>query len=213
MNTDAFSLQAIPEDPSHGQDLIPAESLLDENSQELHNEYKSILARRPIDKLAQIPNAKVAISITENRITLDLSGEVSGHIKCDRFMNSDIFIVESSCVDKGYGPLLYDIAMETVTKHGCMLVSDRKIVSDDAFKVWKYYYENRPDIRKQELAVGHWHMGPRTEEYFKTMTEDTATWPDKSDPIWSLWHGYQKDPEILHALEDGNLLEVRDVNG
>jgi hypothetical protein len=213
MNTDAFSLQAIPEDPSHGEDLNVEEPLLSEDSQELRNDYKSILARKPIDKLAQIPNTKVKISVSEKRIVVEFDGEVKGYVRCDRIMNSDIMIVDSSSVDKGYGPLLYDIAMETVTKHGCMLVSDRKIVSNDAFNVWKYYYENRPDIRKKELKVGHWHMGPRTEEYFKTMTEDTATWPDKSDPIWSLWHGYQKDPEILHALEDGNLVEVRDVNG
>jgi|GEM_PF-6033902 len=197
----------------------PEESSVDsavvDTSTGLLSSYQAALStntpKRPIDKLLTIPNTKVKISIAKNRITLQLDGEVSGQMQCDRFMNSDIFIVESSSVDKGYGPLLYDLAMETVSKEGCSLVSDRKRVSDEAFAVWKYYYENRPDVRKKELDVGQWYTGNRSADFLENMTEDPSTWPDKSDPIWSLWHGYQKDPEILIALEEGKKLEVRDV--
>ena len=196
-------------------DKSPDDSVLGDESDVFHSAYVSTITadqpRRPIDKLLQIPNTKVSISIAENRITLELSGEVSGHIKCDRFMNSDMFIVESSRVDKGYGPLLYDIAMEEVTNQGCSLASDRKRVSNSAFAVWKYYYENRPDVQKKKLDVGLWYMGNRSEEHFKNMTEDPATWPDKKDPIWSLWHGYQKTPDILPMLKEHNRLEVHDV--
>ena len=39
----------------------------------------------------------------------------------------------------GYGPLLYDIAIEYASKYGTGLVSDRGSVSDDAQGVWGYY--------------------------------------------------------------------------
>jgi len=43
----------------------------------------------------------------------------------------------------GYGPLLYDVAMEVATMKGSGLVADRRIVSRHAQKVWQYYLGNR----------------------------------------------------------------------
>ena len=44
---------------------------------------------------------------------------------------------------KGYGPLLYDLAMEYATRKGGGLTADRKTVQDDAIKVWDYYATRR----------------------------------------------------------------------
>ena len=41
---------------------------------------------------------------------------------------------------KGVGALLYDVAIETAASRG--LTSDRDSVSDDAFPMWNYYYNN-----------------------------------------------------------------------
>jgi hypothetical protein len=46
----------------------------------------------------------------------------------------------------GYGPLLYDIAIEYASKHGTGLVSDRGSVSDAAQGVWRYYDQKRSDV-------------------------------------------------------------------
>lgn len=46
----------------------------------------------------------------------------------------------------GYGPLLYDIAVEIATKKGSGLVADRRLVSREAQNVWQYYLDNRPDV-------------------------------------------------------------------
>lgn len=47
----------------------------------------------------------------------------------------------------GYGPLLYDIAIEYASKYGTGLVSDRGSVSDEAQGIWRYYdSEKRPDV-------------------------------------------------------------------
>ena len=52
-----------------------------------------------------------------------------------------------SAAEKGWGPLLYDIAMT----NEILLTPDRKTVSDSAKNIWKYYYNNRPDIKKLKI--------------------------------------------------------------
>ena len=53
--------------------------------------------------------------------------------------------VAHSIASDGWGPMLYDIAMEWATLNGGGLVSDRVIVSRDARGVWDYYMANRGD--------------------------------------------------------------------
>jgi len=52
--------------------------------------------------------------------------------------------VIASAAASGYGPLIYDIAM---VHHG-KLYADRGSVSKTAKKVWSYYHNNRPDVKK-----------------------------------------------------------------
>ena len=51
--------------------------------------------------------------------------------------------VRLSSAAPGWGPLLYDIAIEYATLHGNGLISDREEVSDDARAVWDYYVNSR----------------------------------------------------------------------
>jgi hypothetical protein len=51
----------------------------------------------------------------------------------------------------GYGPLLYDIAIEWATVTGEGLMSDRESVSADAANVWEKYYNDRVDVIKIPL--------------------------------------------------------------
>ena len=55
-------------------------------------------------------------------------------------------MVRQSAADKGYGPLMYDIAMSAAKS----LVSDRDKVSPSAEKVWKVY-QQRSDVKKLPL--------------------------------------------------------------
>lgn len=52
---------------------------------------------------------------------------------------------------KGWGPFMYDIAMEYASQNGIGLTCDRAVVSKDAYKVWNYYLNNRPDVRAFQL--------------------------------------------------------------
>lgn len=47
--------------------------------------------------------------------------------------------VYQAMASSGYGPLIYDIAMEVASMKGSGLVSDRRMVSRDAQDVWAYY--------------------------------------------------------------------------
>lgn len=49
----------------------------------------------------------------------------------------------------GFGPMLYDIAMEMAGSRG--LMSDRRTVSTDAKIVWNYYDTKRPDVQKKQM--------------------------------------------------------------
>jgi hypothetical protein len=51
----------------------------------------------------------------------------------------------------GFGPLLYDVAMEYARSDG--LMADRRSVSSDAMKVWAFYLNSRPDVTPKQLDV------------------------------------------------------------
>ncbi len=54
------------------------------------------------------------------------------------------WLVEEAYADHGWGPFLYDLALELAGSEG--LMSDRCTVTDDAYDVWHYYYANRSDV-------------------------------------------------------------------
>jgi len=62
-----------------------------------------------------------------------------------------IFIVEAT---PGWGPLLYDIALEYASSNGAGLMPDRKVVSPAAQPVWDVY-DSRGDVRKFQLDISH----------------------------------------------------------
>ena len=55
----------------------------------------------------------------------------------------------------GWGPLLYDLAMELATSKGTGIMSDRNTVSDDARSVWRYYMANRSDV--EQIQMDDWN--------------------------------------------------------
>lgn len=61
------------------------------------------------------------------------------------------FIVRNSLVADGWGPLLYDVAMEVATIEGTGLIPDRNHISQDAFNIWDYYEKRRTDVDHKQL--------------------------------------------------------------
>ena len=56
------------------------------------------------------------------------------------------WMIGSTQATKGWGPMLYDVAMEYATMNGGGLISDRGSVSPYARRVWEYYMANRGDV-------------------------------------------------------------------
>lgn len=59
------------------------------------------------------------------------------------------WVIISSEAEQGYGPLVYDIAMEYVGDDG--LMCDRTDVSFEAADVWDFYLSSRPDVKAVQL--------------------------------------------------------------
>ena len=63
----------------------------------------------------------------------------------------DAFVVFGSKAGSGWGPLLYDIAIEWTTERGSGLIADRASVSREARAVWDYYLNKRSDVYAVQL--------------------------------------------------------------
>ena len=79
---------------------------------------------------------------------------IYGMIKMGRHVGvgpyQDIYLVTSVNAADGYGPLLYDVALELAGTDG--LKPDVDSVSDEASAVWKYYDTQRPDVEGSFLV-------------------------------------------------------------
>ena len=61
------------------------------------------------------------------------------------------WMISWSQASPGFGPMLYDLAMEYATAQGTGLMADRSMVSGEARKVWDYYLNNRRDVVPVQL--------------------------------------------------------------
>lgn len=90
----------------------------------------------------------------------DGNGRTIGKVGADRHWTdsrciADVFEVTGSEVSGGYGPTLYDIAIEWASLNGLGLVADRNSVSIDAERVWEKYFSSRPDVTAHKLPDGY----------------------------------------------------------
>ena len=64
-------------------------------------------------------------------------------------------------VTHGWGPMLYDVAMECAGQRG--LMSDRFNVTEEARQVWQFYDTQRQDVSKQQMDnMGHYFSASDT---------------------------------------------------
>ena len=109
---------------------------------------------------------------------------------------------------KGYGPLLYDVAMEIATMKAGGLVADRTIVSDDAYDVWDYYVNERSDVEIIQLDNPEGELTPdfMDDDCLQTKSLEFA---QKNDTNWyyePTSRLYRKKPTTLETLEELGLL-------
>ena len=123
----------------------------------------------------------------------------------------------------GWGPMLYDVAMELASEVGGGLTPDRSSVSDSAQNVWSYYFNDRGDVQSHQLdltdkdiraaekflkpPVKLQKLTPDIEEDDCLQTKTVRAYRDK----WGqspLSKRYTKTPTTLNALRAaGRLVE------
>ena len=118
----------------------------------------------------------------------------------------------------GWGPMLYDVAMEVATKVGGGLTPDRSSVTSAAQNVWSYYFNDRGDVQSQQLDLtdkevayytdlGLSKLTPDIEEDDCLQSKTIRAYKEK----WSqspLSKRYTKAPTTLNALRAaGRLVE------
>ena len=113
----------------------------------------------------------------------------------------DAWMVGGSGAQEGFGPLLYDIAIEWATQNGGGLISDRGSVSDDAQAVWSYYERNRADVTAHQLDDLENTLTPEDEDNCdqdigrSTVSGMYDTWQDSQ-----LSKRYTKSPTTMQTL-------------
>ena len=115
--------------------------------------------------------------------------------------NQEFWEVVNSAAHKGWGPLLYDVAMELVSSKQYIgaegITPDRMSVSYEARNVWKYYFNNRPDVFSAAVPS----------EYVVSLF-------DKAGPRHEFLNRFyfKRDTPILDKLRMSNQIEIIDDN-
>ena len=115
------------------------------------------------------------------------------------------WVVSQSAASTGWGPLLYDVAIEWATENGNGLTADRGSVSNSAQAVWDYYLNKRGDVSDHQL-----------DDMDNTLTsidadncahKHTVSGPDASQLKKSpLSKRYTKSPDVINKLKEINKL-------
>tara|TARA_Y100000296_G_scaffold86935_1_gene128745 strand:- start:2405 stop:3103 length:699 start_codon:yes stop_codon:yes gene_type:complete len=119
---------------------------------------------------------------------------------------------------KGWGPLLYEVALEWASENGTGLMSDRTIVSNDALVVWGKYAQ-RLDVDRKQMDVVHGIQGKEYNDDVEQLTPNYYF--DDCDQRKAIFRGgkshwdktpiskiYSKDiPEVMRILKaEGRLI-------
>ena len=136
-----------------------------------------------------------------------------GEIERGRRGNCDgalkVSFVEAS---DGWGPLLYDCAIEWATMKAGGLIPDRVAVSDEARDVWDYYMNNRPDVHAKQLdnEKDSFDNGPQDDCDQSVARQVPGAKEDYNAPLdfsgdWkasALSKKYTKAPTTINALRE-----------
>lgn len=110
--------------------------------------------------------------------------------------------VDVAQAPKGYGPLLYDVAMELAGEKG--IYSDRVAVSDSAQRVWEYYEHRRDDVESfHPLEVVDVGENECIEDLIHVFGEE---WED--DPLNKVFRKKTGNLTTLDALKAANKIET-----
>ena len=123
----------------------------------------------------------------------NIQSEVRGMIKMTKNTNTekcvkDVWIVGVADAASGWGPMLYEVAIEYASKNGKGLTSDRQLVSTAAKGVYDFYQSSRSDVQKVQMDVTKRSIEAifSDENKIKQLTPDDKS--DDCDQIASIFY-------------------------
>lgn len=142
-------------------------------------------------------------------ISMDLEVQMAQDFPCLHAL-----MVAYSDAAKGWGPLLYDVAIEVATLKAGGLVCDRSIVSKDAYNVWDKYNSQRSDVEKLQLDDEEGTLTPddRDDDCLQNISheyEEKTGIPWHESPLSKL---YRKPPTTITALKNSGRLMLDQIN-
>ena len=173
--------------------------LLLENWRKYLNEGIDPRIQKQLDKILALPDVGVAIReirnppgisvyyvhISDNdpkrfsQVSYDDPGIPHGEVEIwkgdpgDSGPCLDGYLIMQANAERGWGPLLYEIALEWASQKGGGLAADRGIVSQYAMAVWDKYAK-RSDVEKKQMDIEHpnWHDTPTIPQLTPDVPED-----------------------------------------
>lgn len=163
-------------------------------------------------------NAYVTITGAGNEIQIiyttkdgyDLSNvqsKVRGMIKMSKNTNAErcvkgVWIVETADAASGWGPMLYEVAIEYASSHGKGLTSDRQLVSSAAKGVYDFYQSKRSDVEKVQMDITKRSIKAvfGDEDKIKQLTPNDKS--DDCDQIASIFYSAGKGDWMTSSPKD-----------
>lgn len=124
-------------------------------------------------------------------------------------------VIRWSQAAKGFGPLLYDVAIEVATIISGGLTPDRTSVSDDAYKIWDYYLNRRSgDVKTSQLDNEENELTKQIEKdnCIQKAAVDYETLEGVPWEKSALSKIYRKPPTTLKTLRDSKRLILKNTN-
>lgn len=125
---------------------------------------------------------------------------------------SDAWKVMYASAQRGWGPLLYEVALEWASQNGGGLTSDRRSVSKFAAAVWDKYLK-RGDVSKKQLDA----LEPELDKLTPDNPDDDCvqraavkssgeeSW--MNDPLSKAY--FKSSAEVMSALKEKGKLEIK----
>ncbi len=183
---------------------------------QLRQYIRRILLTEAMKSVADLPDDTVVVinatdtfaaiyygDIEDPQQQTDLYGEIQIYAPSDSYYGNcgNAWMVGGVAAKHGWGPLLYDVAIEWATQNAGGLISDRGSVSDAAQGVWNYYMRNRDEVTAHQLDDLKNSLTPEEEDNCSqdigrsTVTGMYDTWQDSA-----LSKRYTKPPTTMQAL-------------
>ena len=112
------------------------------------------------------------------------------------------FMVVGSEATHGWGPMLYDVIIELAGSNGVM--PDRQSLSKEAYNIWQYYMNSRPDVVKKQLDDERNTLTPDEEDNCDMDTAIQRSGLTTKDLFSSEW----SDEDTAELLKDSPIMKV-----